>query len=194
MNGAVPGVRAVIVQHKVVGAGDLREAFHRAFDLPRHLRVAALAEQLGDRIPQHLDARLDDHQRDDRAEPGFQGDLEEEEDDCRDQRGRRNDGIQRGVLTGIHQGIGIHLFADAFDIAAQQNFDHHGDGYDDQRNRVVLRRFGMDDLPVHPHFVAVLHLSAHFGDGDAVHLHLPGGDHLLCLAAARHPAQGHVFL
>ena len=61
-------------------------------------------------------------------------------------------------------------------------------------NHISFFRFGMDDLPVHPHFVAVLHLGAHFGNGDSVHLHLPGSDHFLRPAAAGHPAQGHVFL
>ena len=67
-------------QNQIIGSADFREAAHRRLEIPRQLRVRPLAENLGQRIPQHLDSRFDDHRGDDRAEPGFQRDARQQID------------------------------------------------------------------------------------------------------------------
>ena len=61
-------------------------------------------------------------------------------------------------------------------------------------DHIPLFRFRADQLPVHAHLVAFLHLGAHFRDGYSVHRHLTPGDHFLRPAAAGHAAFRHVFL
>ena len=72
MNGAVPGVRSVIVQHQVIGALYVREAHDGFMDPPGKFRIIPFSEDPGNCIPEHFDTGFDDYQGDDRAEPGFQ--------------------------------------------------------------------------------------------------------------------------
>ena len=113
---------------------------------PRQLLVVALAEDLRDRVLEHLKAGFDDDKRDDRAEPRLQGNMEDEEYACRHKRRGRYDGVQRGVLAGIDEGIRVHLHADTLDVAPEQDLDQDRDGHDDEGNGVIVRRLWVDDL------------------------------------------------
>ena len=146
MNGAVPCIRAVIIEDQIVGSPHFREAVYRMFDASGEFRVVLLTQDLRDRILQHLNAGLDDHDGDNGAEPRFQRHVEDQENARSDERGRGDNGIQRGVFSGVDERIRIHLFADALDVAAQQDLHHDCDGNYDQRDCAVVGRLGMEDL------------------------------------------------
>ena len=64
----------------------------------------------------------------------------------RDQCGRGDESVHLRVLPGIDKGIGMYLNTHPFYIPPEQDLDHYRYGDNDQGNRVVCRRLGMDDL------------------------------------------------
>ena len=79
MDRAVPSVRAVVVQDQVIGSLHFGKGYNSVPDRFGQLRIVAFAQYPGDRLLQHPDPGFDDHDRDDRTEPGLQGDMEDEE-------------------------------------------------------------------------------------------------------------------
>ena len=70
----------------------------------------------------------------------------EQEDDRSDEGGGGDDRVERRVLPGGDEGVGLDLLAHALDVAAEDDLHHDGDGDDDEGDGGILRRLGVDDL------------------------------------------------
>ena len=146
MQAAGIGVRAVVVQDEVVAAADLGIGQHDPLDGFRQVDVGGLAEDMGQRLPQHLQAGLDDEKGDDRAKPGFERKAGENEQQGGDQRGGGDDAVHHRVLSRVHQSIRVQLFALLFHVAAQEQFCNDRQGDDNQGCGRIVGDPGMDDL------------------------------------------------
>ena len=146
MDGALMGLRSVIVEDEVVSAAHLRIRIDRFLNILSKLCVRLLAEYLRERFPKHLYARFDNDERDHRAEPGLERNAEYEVDRGRCERGGGDDGIEERILAGVFERIGIDPFAGPFDVYPESYLDEHRHCNDDERGGGIIRRFGRDDL------------------------------------------------
>ena len=146
MNGTVPGIRTIVIEHQVIRSLHVRKAHHRVPDCFAQLHIIPLTQDLRNRILQHFNAGLDDDYGDNRTEPGFQRHMENKENAGRHQSRRRDDRIERGVFPRIDQGIRVHPFTDTLDIAPEHNLNHDSYRNNNQGDSIIIRRLRMNDL------------------------------------------------
>ena len=108
--------------------------------------VGTLAQDVVQRVLEHLDAGLDDEQRNQHAHVGFERNARRHEHDCRSKHRRRQDGIEKGIGTGGHKRTGIHALALAFNILAEHELYHHGGGDNHQRDRRIVGGLRVNDF------------------------------------------------
>ena len=138
--------RTVIVNDEVVCAVDAFFAADEALDLLGEFVVIFLAEQVAHGVLQHFKARFDDENGNQNADVGFERESCENEDECRGENGKGEDGVKERVGTGGDERTGIYAFSLRFHVTTEDNFYDHCDGDDNQRNGGVVGIFGVDDF------------------------------------------------
>ena len=94
--------------------------------------VVWLAEQVAHGVLQHFKARFDDEDGNQNADVSFEREPRENEDECRGENGKGEDGVKESVGAGGDERTGIHAFALRFYVTPEDNFHDHGYGDDDK--------------------------------------------------------------
>ena len=123
---------AVIVDDEVVCTVDAFFAADEALDLLGEFVIIFLAEQVADGVLQHFKARFDDENGNQNADVGFKRESCENEDECRGENGKGEDGVKESIGAGCDERTGIHAFALRFHVTPEDYFHDHGDGDDDK--------------------------------------------------------------
>ena len=122
----------VIVDDEIVCTVDAFFAADEALDLLGKFVIIFLAEQVADGVLQHFKARFDDENGNQNADVGFERETCENEDECRGQNGKGEDGVEERVGTGGDERTGIHALALRFHVTPEDDFYDHGYGDDDK--------------------------------------------------------------
>ena len=123
---------AVIVDDEVVCAVDAFFAADDALDLLGEFVVVLLAEQVAHGVLQHFKAGFDNEDGNQDADVCFEREPRENEDECRGENGKGENGVKEGVGAGGDERTGIHAFALRFHVTPEDDFHDHGDGDDDK--------------------------------------------------------------
>ena len=110
-------LRAVGVQDQVIGAQDLAVLAEGMPNRREKLAVHPLAQHLVPRVPDHLNARLDDKPGDHRADIRLQAHGSEAENQRREQYRGGQERVAQRIRAGGDQRAGIDLFPHSGDIA-----------------------------------------------------------------------------
>ena len=154
----VPGVRhldidrteppagTVTVKHQIEGTHDpLRPADGGLYG-GGCLVIYPLAQYLADRLEDHLDSRADDNSGNEQTEPRLETESGSYEDHGGDDRRERDDGVEKRVLAGVFQRVGVEFPALIADEKSEGYLDRHCRTDHDERHREILGRDGMDYL------------------------------------------------
>ena len=123
---------AVIVNDEIVCAVDAFFAADEALDLLGEFVVVFLAEQVADGVLQHFKAGFDNEDGNKNANVSFERETRENEDECRGENGKGEDGVKESIGAGGDKRTGIHAFALRFHITPENDFYDHSDGDDDK--------------------------------------------------------------
>ena len=124
--------RAVIVDDEVVCSVDAFFAADEALDLLGEFVVILLAEQVADGVLQHFKAGFDNKYGNQNADVSFERESRENENECRGENGKGEDGVEERVGTGGDERTGIHAFALRFHVTSEDNFYDNSDGDNDE--------------------------------------------------------------
>ena len=123
---------AVIVDDEIVCSVDAFFAADEFLDLLGEFVVVLFAEQVAHGVFQHFKAGFDNEDGNEDADVGFERESCENEDECRGENGKGENGVKECVGAGGDERTGIHAFALCFDVTSEDDFHDNSDGDNDE--------------------------------------------------------------
>ena len=139
-------VGAVVVENDVIDAVDTGHSTYYLLDLLGIFAFDPVAEHVVYRLADHLVACLEDEDRDEDADVSFGIEACREEYYRRDEDCRGQDGVEERVGPGSLEQFGFDLRGLLTEVQSEEYLDYDGHADDDERDHVVVGRFGRDYL------------------------------------------------
>lgn len=132
---------AIVMQDDVIDTAHAVELHHFALYRRHQFGRDSCAQQFVDGRSQHLNACLDDEQRDEYAQDAIDGEMPDEHNASRDERCQRDHSIEEGVRAGGNEGVALQLHALSLHVEAKQQF-HDDARHDDHKRGRRVGGFG----------------------------------------------------